>query len=60
MDSQGFYKYRDQELLYAPNYIEGPNLLLLSSEKDKYEYPVDGWIWFESEQQAKEEFNILD
>jgi hypothetical protein len=58
MNTQGFYKYQDEQLFYAPNYVEGPNILLLSLEKDSYQYPIDGWIWFESEEEAQNYFQI--
>jgi hypothetical protein len=51
----GFYKKQDGELLYAPNIIEGNGYVLLIQEKDSYEYPIDGWIYAESEERANEE-----
>jgi hypothetical protein len=45
----GFYKLtNDGYLHYAPEYVEGQGYLLLKDEKDNYEYPVDGWEWFDS------------
>ena len=52
----GFYKKQNNEIQYAPNYIEGNEYLLISSEKDTYEYPVDGWYWFNSEILANDFF----
>lgn len=49
---KGFYKILDGQLLYTPNYIEGNGFLLLKEEKDKYEYPIDGWFWIENEEEA--------
>lgn len=48
--SQGFYKQNDEnnyEWLYAPNKIYGPGYILCCSEKEEYEYPIDGWSWYE-------------
>jgi hypothetical protein len=54
--TQGFYKKQNEELLYGPNIIEGDGYVLLAQEKDSYEYPVDGWHWFDSEEAATEYF----
>ena len=55
---QGFYKKQNDELLYAPNIIEGNGYVLLEQDKDSYKYPVDGWSWFENEEAAKLFFGI--
>ena len=52
MNTPGFYKKEGTEILYAPNIIQGPNYALFAAEKDSYEYPVDGWIWAQSEADA--------
>lgn len=52
--TQGFYKKQNEELLYAPNIVEGSGYVLLEQDKDSYTYPVDGWSWFASEQDAME------
>ena len=54
----GFYKkQQDDQIIYAPNWVEGLNLLLIAQNKDQYEYPIDGWTWFDSEEQAFEQLN---
>lgn len=55
--TQGFYKKHEQILLYAPNSVEGPKCALFRQDKDSYEYPVDGWSWFDSEEEAKQHFD---
>ena len=57
--TQGFYKKQNEELLYAPNIIEGSGYVLLAQDKDTYQYPIDGWSWFESEENAAEYFDGL-
>jgi hypothetical protein len=52
MNNQGFYKQEDTTILYAPNIVQGPNYVLLAENKDTYNYPVDGWIWAQSEEDA--------
>jgi hypothetical protein len=56
--TQGFYKKQNEELLYAPNIVEGSGYVLLEQDKDTYQYPVDGWIWFDSEEEAHFFFEI--
>lgn len=45
----GFYKKQEDIILYAPNIVEGDGYVLIAQDKDQYEYPIDGWSWFESE-----------
>lgn len=52
METQGFYKHDGYQLFYAPNFVEMPDTILIASEKDTYEYPVNGWIWADSEEEA--------
>ena len=49
----GFYKKENDTLFYAPNIIEGDGYVLVAQDKDQYEYPIDGWTWFDSEEEAK-------
>lgn len=53
-----FYKLIDEK-----NYIFGSEVLsaeyqLLTEDKDSYTYPIDGWIWANSENEAREFFNL--
>ena len=49
----GFYKKQeDDQILYAPYWVEGLDISLVAQNKDQYEYPVDGWYWFDSEEEA--------
>lgn len=53
-----FYKLIDEK-----NYIFGAEVLsaeyqLLTEDKDIYTYPTDGWIWANSENEAREFFNL--
>jgi hypothetical protein len=58
-DSSGFYKNENGNLLYGPNFVFGPygNFELNRENKDQYEYPIDGWYWFDSEEDAKQFLN---
>lgn len=46
-DTLGFYKLEDDNWLYAPNFVYGPNYTLLRENKDSYTYPVEGWEWYD-------------
>ncbi len=56
--TEGFYKIQDNQMIYTPNWVEGNGYILLKSEKNTYEYPVDGWYWFDSEESANDFFGI--
>jgi hypothetical protein len=61
MDTPGFYKVDPSGIvIYGPNYVFGPydQYKLLREEKDTYTYPIDGWYWFDTEQEAYEFFQI--
>jgi len=53
----GFYKADDGELLFAPNAVHNANYTLQRELADTYEYPVDGWSWYESRDAA--EFGLM-
>jgi|688.fasta_scaffold2270326_2 hypothetical protein len=58
MNTQGFYKYTNNELFYGPNFVINANYELIAENHEQYTYPVDGWSWFDSELEAKAFFNI--
>ena len=43
-----FYKRENEELHAAPNFVYGPGVSLTAETKDDYEYPVEGWYWFDN------------
>jgi hypothetical protein len=55
--TSGFYKL-DGELLYAHDAVYGPTFTLLREIHEAYSYPVDGWHWFDSEDDAREFFGL--
>ena len=58
-NTAGFYKAsEDNTLLYAPNFVYAPTYTLLKENHSSYEYPVDGWSWFDSEESARQNLNI--
>lgn len=58
MNASGFYKLDEYGLLYGPNAVLNSNYELYKDKKDTYQYPVDGWIWFDSEEEARSSFNL--
>lgn len=54
----GFYKVDQGELLYAPNFVVSPNYELYKEDRANYNYPIDGWTWFDSQAEASEYFKI--
>ena len=58
--SSGFYKYESEILSYGPNFVLDLNYELRKESKDDHTYPVDGWYWFNSIEEAYAFFNILN
>ena len=57
MDTSGFYKL-DGSLLYGPNYVLNANYELRRETRDDHSYPVDGWHWFNTEEEARLFFDL--
>jgi len=51
---QGFYKNDDGLLLWSADKVIGDNFELLIDQKDTYSYPIEGWIWADSELIARQ------
>lgn len=49
--NEGFYKY-DNDLLYAPNFVSNASYELFKETHTEYTYPIDGWYWFASDDEA--------
>lgn len=56
MNTPGFYKIENNQVIYEQKLVCGLGYVLLDAEKDSYTYPVDGWIWAESLDSAMAEF----
>ena len=56
-DTSGFYKL-DGILLYGPNFVLNANYELYKETHDQNVYPIDGWYWFDSEEEARTFFNL--
>lgn len=53
-----FYKRDGDSLLVSDSKLVGPGYELLIESKDQYTYPVDGWYWFETLDQAMSSPNL--
>lgn len=47
----GFYKF-DGVLFHGENYVISSTYELYTEQWDTYNYPVDGWYWFDTLQDA--------
>ena len=56
--SDGFYKREGDELLYGPTFVLNANYELRRELRDEYQYPVDGWSWFDSEEEARKALGL--
>lgn len=54
---KGFYK-ADHNLIYAPNRVLSRDYTLEIAKKDDYDYPVNGWSYFETREEALSFFGI--
>jgi hypothetical protein len=49
-DTSGFYKQEeDGSWYYAHNWVKAPTYELKRELKDTYNYPVDGWNWYDEQ-----------
>jgi len=60
----GFYKAVTESewvaLYHGPNFVDGPYGAYFLRRKSRHDhtYPVDGWFWFDSEDEAVSFFKI--
>lgn len=58
MNTAGFYKLIENTLHWGANAVLAPDYTLVKEEYETYTYPIDGWYWFESEEEARVFFNF--
>lgn len=56
--THGFYKNDNGTILYGPNFVLNADYELRVETKDDYTYPVDGWYWFSSREEALSNLDI--
>lgn len=54
----GFYTKTNNKLIYGRGTIYAPTYKLSKDLKDTYEYPIHGWTWFDSLEEACLFFDI--
>ena len=54
----GFYKNEDDNVVHGPNFVLNMDYELRKETKDGHTYPVDGWCWFDSEEEAYAAFGL--
>lgn len=54
LDTSGFYKNDNGTLLFGPNFVLNANYELRRETQDQHNFPIDGWFWFNSEEEAKQ------
>ena len=57
-ETRGFYKTIDNHVFYAEKNVHNKEYNLSIDEYNLYEYPVDGWYYFESEEEAYSFFGL--
>lgn len=57
---QGFYKNDNGSLIWSADRVINASFELWLDKKDTYTYPVEGWIWAESTEEAKSILGIID
>jgi hypothetical protein len=57
-NTSGFYKNDNECLLYGPNYVLAGSYNLYKEENSNYTYPIGGWYWFDSEEEARQFFGM--
>jgi hypothetical protein len=50
---QGFYKNDNGFLIWSADRVLNDRFELWLDQKDTYQYPVEGWYWFDSEVEAR-------
>jgi len=56
-DTSGFYKL-DTFILFGPNFVLNMNYELHRETHEQHIYPIDGWYWFDTVEEAYNFFGI--
>ena len=54
----GFYKLDGEMVLHGPNFVLNATYELRKETKDEHQYPVDGWYWFDTDEEAYAFFDV--
>ena len=53
-----FYKKTENEILKGELLVATPNYSLYAKDKDNYTYPIDGWRWFDTDEDAESFYGV--
>lgn len=55
-----FFKYQEDidTVLEGSGWVLNKDYFLEKSKKDTYTYPIDGWYWFDTMEEAREFFGL--
>jgi hypothetical protein len=56
--NDGFYKLDNEILLHAPNGVHSVIFEISRDTKDQHTYPIDGWYWFDTQEEAYNFFGL--
>ena len=59
IDTAGFYKYESEQLAWGKRVLN-LDYELYADKHSEYELPTDGWYWFDSTEEARTFFNIVE
>jgi hypothetical protein len=57
-NTSGFYFCQEGALAFAPNFVETKDFQIYREQKNLYSFPINGWYWFETEDEARMFFNL--
>jgi hypothetical protein len=60
MNTSGFYKILENNLQYQPSFVYDEGVTLWAGDYHVYAYPLAGWYWFDSEEDAKLFFKLKE
>lgn len=52
-----FYRIESGSLIKSEDSLFGPGFDLLVQDHDTYEYPIYGWYWFDTDEEAQVSLN---
>jgi hypothetical protein len=58
MDTSGFYYNEDGNVIHGPSFVLNMDFELRRESKDDHTYPVHGWHWFDSQEEAYAFFEL--
>jgi hypothetical protein len=53
-----FFKNDNGQVLEGPNFVIAPTFELRAATKNDYNYPIEGWYWFDTDVEAYAFFGL--